>query len=815
MKCLMVRQPWASQIADGSKTVEIRSWHYAHRGDLLIGASKNMAGQRMRDGTPYPSGMAIAHVKLVDCVPFNANRHGKAAGCDRNTAQDCEDSGDWAWILADARAIEPFPVKGQVKPFEVDYPPREEKKIPLNPPFSKGEARKHAVLPPSFAKGGVGGGFSSRIAPTNLVNVTYAQTSASINTNRQGMRDMQARAFAARDAQYLLLKAPPASGKSRALMFLGLDKLYNQGVKKVIVAVPERAIGGSFSSTKLTEHGFFADWEFSDAYNLCTPGGESSKVNAFQRFLDDSAATILICTHATLRFAFEGLETSRLNDTLLAIDEFHHVSADVDNRLGEVLRTIMNTTNAHIIAMTGSYFRGDSVPVLQPDDEARFTKVTYNYYEQLNGYTHLKTLGIGYHFYQGRYLTAIGDILDTDKKTILHIPNVNAGESTKDKRQEVDRILDIIGRVTHQDAATGVIFVERADGKIIKVADLVNDNPKDRDKIVAYLRNMTAAEDMDLIIALGMAKEGFDWPFCEHALTVGYRGSLTEIIQIIGRATRDSEGKPHAQFTNLIAQPDAADAQVKLSVNNMLKAITASLLMEQVLAPNFTFKTKRFDDEEDTPPGTIKIRGFKEPSSKRVKDIVESDLNDLKAAILQDSTILRVLPGEFIEPEVINKVLIPKVIRLKYPDLTDEQVEEVRQHVVADSAIKNGEIKTVGDKQFVRMAGKFVNIEELHIDLIDRINPFQKAFEVLSKSVTSKLLKVIQETIDAGRIAMTDEEAVILYRDKIGVFLKTHGREPAINAPDPLEKRMAEALVYLRNKRRQQQAATPATEMPA
>ncbi|WML90780.1 ASCH domain-containing protein [Thiothrix lacustris] len=799
MKCLMVRQPWASQIANGSKTVEIRSWHYAHRGDLLIGASKNMAGQRMADGTPYPSGMAIAHVKLVDCVPFNAKQHGKAAGCDRDTAQDCEDSGDWAWIFADARAIEPFPVKGQVKPFEVDYDERGRMQ------YTPTESPRRGVLhTPSL------------VTPTNLVNVTYAQTSASINTNPQGMRDMQARAFAARDAQYLLLKAPPASGKSRALMFLGLDKLYNQGVKKVIVAVPERSIGSSFSSTKLSEHGFFADWELNDDYNLCTPGGETSKVKAFQQFLDDNAATLLICTHATLRFAFEGLETSRLNNTLLAIDEFHHVSADVDNRLGEVLRAIMNTTTAHIIAMTGSYFRGDSVPVLQPDDEARFTKVTYNYYEQLNGYTHLKTLGIGYHFYQGRYLTAIGEILDTDKKTILHIPNVNAGESTKDKRNEVDRILDIIGRVTHQDATTGVIFVERTDGKIIKVADLVNDTPKDRDKIVAYLRDINSAADMDLIIALGMAKEGFDWPFCEHALTVGYRGSLTEIIQIIGRATRDSQGKPHAQFTNLIAQPDAADAQVKLSVNNMLKAITASLLMEQVLAPNFTFKTKRFDDEEDTPPGTIKIRGFKEPSSRRVKDIVESDLNDLKAAILQDSTLLKVLPGEFVEPEVINKVLIPKVIRLKYPDLTDAQVEEVRQHVVADSAIKNGEIKTVGDKQFVRMAGKFVNIEELHIDLIDRINPFQKAFEVLSKSVTSKLLKVIQETIDAGRIAMTDEEAVILYRDKIGVFLKTHGREPAINAPDPLEKRMAEALVYLRNKRRQQQAAaTPATETPA
>jgi superfamily II DNA or RNA helicase len=638
----------------------------------------------------------------------------------------------------------------------------------------------------------------------NLVNVTYAQTGQSLVTNNMGMREMQARVFAARNAKYLLIKAPPASGKSRALMFLGLDKLYNQGLKKVIVAVPERSIGASFDKTKLTEQGFFADWDFDPKYNLCTPGGDASKVTTFKNFLEDKSATIVICTHATLRFAFEAVDNAAFNDTLLAIDEFHHVSADEESKLGEVLRTIMSKTTAHVVAMTGSYFRGDCVPVLLPEDEAKFTKITYNYYEQLNGYKNLKSLGIGYHFYQGRYLSAINEVLDTDKKTILHIPNVNAGESTKDKIQEVNYILDLVGTVERQDPTTGVIYVKRhKDGKEIKVADLVNDNPRNRDKIVAYLRQMKQVDDMDLIIALGMAKEGFDWPYCEHALTVGYRGSLTEIIQIIGRATRDSSNKTHAQFTNLIAQPDAADDQVKLSVNNMLKAITASLLMEQVLAPNVSFRTKRFDGDENE-PGTIKIRGFKEPTSARVKAIVESDLNDLKAAILQDSKMLQVLPGEFIEPEVINKVLIPKVIQTRYPDLNDEQVEELRQQVVADSVIKNGEIKEVGDQRFVRMAGKFVNIDDLHIDLIDRVNPFQKAFEVLSKSVTTKLLKVIQETIDAGRIQMTDEEAVILYKEKIGAFIEKHQREPNLNSTDPLERRMAEAIVYLRNKKRQQ-----------
>jgi superfamily II DNA or RNA helicase len=640
----------------------------------------------------------------------------------------------------------------------------------------------------------------------DIVNVNYHQTGNSTKINPMGMREMQSRAFESRDAQYLLLKAPPASGKSRALMFLALDKLINQGIKKVIVAVPERSIGASFSKTNLKKDGFFANWEPNDVFNLCTPGddGSNSKVKAFHKFID-SEEQLLICTHATLRFACEELDDSKFNNTLLAIDEFHHVSADAGNRLGELLKSIMNKSSAHIVAMTGSYFRGDSVPILTPDNEANFTKVTYNYYEQLNGYNHLKSLGIGYHFYSGKYTSAIIDILDTDKKTILHIPNINSGESTKDKHNEVDFIIDAIGRVIKQDSETGVIYVERySDGKVLKVADLVEDNGRERDKIVNYLRSITSVDDMDLIIALGMAKEGFDWPFCEHALTVGYRGSLTEIIQIIGRCTRDSNNKTHAQFTNLIASPEAIMDDVKVATNNMLKAITASLLMEQVLAPSFKFKTKLDNDDDAIEPGVIKIRGFKTPSSKRVKDIVGSDLNDLKASILQDDSMLKAMPGN-IDPEVINKVLIPKIIRIKYPELTDEEIEEIRQYVIVDSVIKSAEIKEVGDQRFIRMADKFINIDDIHIDLIDSINPFQKAFEILSKSVTTKVLKVIQDTIEATRIKMTEEEALILWK-RVGEFMRMYNRQPALNANDPLERRMAECIIYLKEEKRKRLA---------
>lgn len=638
----------------------------------------------------------------------------------------------------------------------------------------------------------------------NLIDVNYAQTGESTSTNEMGMRAMQARAYEAKDNQYLLIKAPPASGKSRALMFIALDKLYKQGVKKAIVAVPERSIGGSFSPEPLSDYGFFIDWDIEEKNNLCTPGGDgnSSKVKALKDFIK-SDDKILVCTHATLRFACAELEDSDFDNVLLAIDEFHHVSADGENVLGETLRSLMANSSAHIVAMTGSYFRGDSVPILLPEDEAMMAKVTFNYYEQLNGYKYLKSLGIGYHFYQGRYTGAIGQVLDTDKKTIIHIPSPNSGESTKDKYDEVDSIIDTIGgkdAEVHKDHSTGVITVKRlSDGRLIKIADLVEEN--DRDIIQDYLRKMDSVDDIDLIIALGMAKEGFDWPYCEHALTVGYRGSLTEVIQIIGRCTRDSDNKSHAQFTNLIAQPDAEDDQVKIAVNNMLKAITCSLLMEQVLAPNFKFKTKLSDDGESTPPGTMKVGGLKEPSTKRTKGIVESDLADLKAAILQDDKIIAASAGA-LDPEVVNKVLIPKIIQTKYPDLTPEELEEVRQHVVVDSAVSTGEIKEEGDKKFIRMADKFVNIEDLNIDLIDSVNPFQKAFEILSKSVTSNVLKLIQDSIESTRIKMDFEEVKILW-PKVNAFVKEKGREPDLNAADLMERRLAECIIWIKEKKRQ------------
>lgn len=511
----------------------------------------------------------------------------------------------------------------------------------------------------------------------NVVEINYHQTGKSTNTNELGMREMQARVYQHRNSQYLLVKAPPASGKSRALMFVALDKLANQGVKKIIVAVPERSIGRSFKNTELVKYGFYEDWKVDPQYDLTLPGGDESKVQKLVDFLNSPEGRILICTHATLRFAYEKVaDDHAFDNTMVAIDEFHHVSSNDSSVLGTALKNIMHNSSAHIMAMTGSYFRGDSEPILSPEDEQLFDKVTYTYYEQLDGYQYLKSFGIDYKFYQGSYLDALPDAIDTTKKTIIHIPSINSSESTKDKYNEVDAIFDAIGNLVDRDDKTGIYTIKsKQTGKLLKVADLVNEDG--REKVQAFLRDdidngkvrgLRGPDDLDMIIALNMAKEGFDWPWAEQALTIGYRHSLTEIVQIIGRVTRDSSNKIHAQFTNMIEQPDAKDDAVQYAVNQILKAITASLLMEQVLAPEIHLKRK--NHKSDTPSGDadILIKGLKEPTTKRTQSIIENDLPDLKAAILQDQDVKNGIAAN-VDAEVMNKELIPKVVMTRYPDL--------------------------------------------------------------------------------------------------------------------------------------------------
>lgn len=679
--------------------------------------------------------------------------------------------------------------------------------------------------------------------PIPAVSFQAARTGVSAKANALGMRPMQERAYNKRGEQYLLIKSPPASGKSRALMFIALDKLENQGLKQAIIVVPEKSIGGSFANEPLTSYGFWADWVVKPQWNLCNAPGpdeervDASKVKAVGQFLA-SEDKVLVCTHASFRFAVEALGVEAFDNRLIAVDEFHHVSANPNNRLGGQLAAFINRDKAHIVAMTGSYFRGDTDAVMTPEDEARFETVSYTYYEQLNGYEHLKALNIGYYFYTGAYLEAIEHCLDPAKKTIVHIPNVNAREATKDKIKEVNEILHYLGKWQGADPVTGFEWVALPDGRVLKVADLVDDSvPARRAKVLAALKDPAHKNDrdhVDIIIALGMAKEGFDWIWCEHALTVGYRSSLTEIVQIIGRATRDAPGKAVASFTNLIAEPDASEQDVASAINDTLKAISASLLMEQVLAPRFTFTAKNrgplpdFDYgpggyergrtnvgfNEDSGLFHFEINGLVEPKSPEAARVCQQDLNEVIAAFVQDKTVLeRGLFDDEIVPQDLTQVRMGKIVRDRYPDLSAEDQEAVRQHAVAalnltqeakrmamdSSHPADGELRAnIALLDGVRRYA--MDVRELDIDLIDSINPFKAAYAVLAKTMNAQTLIQVQTAIAAKRTKITLEEAAEL-ADRAVTFKAARGRWPSITSADPWEQHMAEGVAaFLRFK---------------
>ncbi|HBP1718548.1 TPA: DEAD/DEAH box helicase [Pseudomonas aeruginosa] len=690
--------------------------------------------------------------------------------------------------------------------------------------------------------------------PTNSytvpsVSIVTAHTGASSKANELGMRTMQERAYAKRGEQYLLIKSPPASGKSRALMFIALDKLNNQGLQQAIVVVPERSIGGSFADEPLSQHGFYWDWQVAPQWNLCNAPGideprvAKSKVDAVRAFLK-SGDKVLVCTHSTFRFAVEELGIDAFDNRLIAIDEFHHVSANPDNKLGSQLSAFINRDKVHLIAMTGSYFRGDSEAVLAPSEENKFETVTYTYYEQLNGYRWLKSLDIGYFFYTGRYVDAVAKVLDPALKTIVHIPNVNARESLKDKEREVNEIMSSLGDWQGVDPATGFHLIQAKDGRTLKVADLVDDSdPGKRSKVLGALKDPAQKnnrDNVDVIIALGMAKEGFDWIWCEHALTIGYRSSLTEIVQIIGRATRDAEGKERSRFTNLIAEPMADQAAVAEAVNDMLKAISASLLMEQVLAPRYEFTPKDTGPKEGFNYGAegyqlggtnlgvnettgqfhVEINGLTTPQSTEATRICKEDLNEVVTSFLQDKTVLEcgLFDKENTLPEELTQLRMGKIVRERYPDLSDVDQEAIRQHAIAAMNITqqaklalaqadaNGGDNVQGSTALLDGVRKFVNVRELDIDLIDRINPFDAAYAVLAKAMDEKSLRQVQASIAAKKVSIPEDEARELAKRALQ-FKNERGRLPDINSADAWEKRMAEGVAALARYRAQAKAA--------
>ena len=323
-------------------------------------------------------------------------------------------------------------------------------------------------------------------------------------------------------------------------------------------------------------------------------------------------------------------------------------------------------------------------------------------------------------------------------------------------------------------------------------------------------------------------------------LTVGYRSSLTEVVQIIGRATRDCEGKPHAQFTNLIAQPDADDKDVQTAVNNLLKAISLSLLMRDVLAPNIRFRPRSDMKEGEEPgPDVIVINDTRRPLSSELKKVLEEqgvdmlterlvtsapDNTALKAAIVNDDQrelftmgLGRLIKETFSnlaadDREILRELVITKLgLMAKKPDPTPKPALPPLIEIEDRSGTGDGGEATVrSNNELLKLSGRFLNTDELDIDLIAQINPFHEAYEILSRNLDAPTLRAIQAAVDMSQSSMSEEEALLLWND-VRKFAREVGRAPSPTSTDAYERRLAEALAYVRMRKAQVVGAAQGT----
>ena len=89
-----------------------------------------------------------------------------------------------------------------------------------------------------------------------------------------------------------------------------------------------------------------------------------------------------------------------------------------------------------------------------------------------------------------------------------------------------------------------------------------------------------------------------------------------------------------------------------------------------------------------------------------------------------------------------------------------------------------------------------MNVTDLNMDLIDRINPFSQAYAVLSKSMSESSLKQVAAIITAKKVQMSPEEARELAKRALK-FKNERGRLPSLTSPDAWEKKMAEGIAFL------------------
>ncbi len=571
------------------------------------------------------------------------------------------------------------------------------------------------------------------------------------------LRDWQVKAFdQLKNASCMILNAPMGSGKSWMMCLLSAYKMQQDQQIRTVIAVPQTIIASGFAEAKLRmPNGEKIFWK--PVHNLCHEQSKGT-VDYIVKWLAAPPGVFfdrtLICTHATLVAAYKNLKENNglhlLRNLLLWIDEAHHVKnmikdelqdEVISNGLGDLTRFLLSADgkNIQLGLTTASFFRGDRQSLLTEDMLTRFERFNLPYDEYLESMHYLKSFSFDFLISGQDYTPAIEVLAKCRKaKDIIYVPHPNAIASTGDKYKEVETIITKYHGLhggERIDTNDGLTVLKREDGEL-RILNLVCESRRNEKKNFLsgpLIKNERDA--LDVIIALGMFKEGANWIWADRSIIVGPRSSLVDVIQMVGRLFRDAPGKGHVEVIQLL--PFALDQQnpeeVRENLNNYLKAIYASLILEDVLNP---VKIKMAVERKISENGNSKNR----PSN-----------------VLQE-----VVPDETKRVSLIDDIIkgLLDIIDKREEAGTDRQLLwDEYQKIVPQILEKHG-INERRDEVAKQVWGMFarrtlqiqgISVEDIDFDILQKTHPLEFLLRYTSGSCSIDTFQKLREAIQAGR----------------------------------------------------------------
>jgi len=550
------------------------------------------------------------------------------------------------------------------------------------------------------------------------------ETSSTITKdNYLRLREWQEECFnELKSASHWLQNCPMGSGKSFEIQCLIAYELKKNKDFTAIIAVPQTIIASAFQKLVNIEfpNGRRFDW-FSN-HDLCCESSESS-IQHLCGFLENPKSKtfwqdrVAICSHATLVRAFKQ-SPELFQNVRIVIDEAHHIKhgeiigldVEMSNGIGSVAaHALVNPDlNIKIGLATATFFRGDMNSIVPLKYLPEFKKFLLPYDKYLATCKYIKGFKFDFLLYQENYEETIRELFSEDiGKTIVYIPYVNSRYSLGSKNYDVEAIFRAISGEENcliKDFDQPVMRVKRGDGWV-RVVNLVDEKLRDEKKIVIEQDHESDQSQIDVIITLGMFKEGANWRWADREIIIGQRNSLTEIIQIVGRLLRDAPQKEYVRTFQLLKFSFDQLNRVALreDLNDFLKAIIASMALEQIMNP--------------VPINLRNGENNGEERQNRINYLLEETSDETEATRIQQEIYNRAIffmgeNQEFIEPggiagfrEEFNQIVSSV--------LTENKIEEFHEEIAR-------QIWMAWQRRTLQLKG--IDVSQIDLDLVEE-NP--------------------------------------------------------------------------------------------